>query len=712
MTDAKDSKQKLVLIVDDDPCIRMLIGETLVSDGFRVEKAEDGMQALALLENCTPDLIMLDVIMPGMDGFEFCSRLREIPGKADVPIVIITGSNDLVSIQRAYEVGVTDFITKPIPLGVIAYRVSFIIRATKAFSDLKKSESRLMVAQRLAKIGNWELGPESGRIWLSDEARGILRLGSHDNETSYQTFIDCVHPVDRLRVEKAIAHAIEYSGYCSIDCQLQQADGVNRFMQVEAEVIRDWKSVPIRLEGTIQDISERKNAEDKITNLAFVDILTGLPNRLLFMEHTKRIHLRSQLDQGKYAILFLNVDELSSINDMYGHAMGDSLLQQLAQRLKTCVRISDLYTSGMVSRFGGDEFVVVVDSISNAADMGILAKRIIDQMCLPVQLGATEVVVTVSIGISIFPDDGDDVITLIKNADIAMYSAKEEGKCGYRFFTKSVNDAILMHLRMENNLKSAISNNEFILHYQPQVELDGFGIVGFEALIRWHNQELGEVLPEVFIPLAEKSHLIWEIDRWVLDEACRQLRKWQDSGISGLRIAVKISGRGIKQNNLVAIVSQAIERHGIGPHALQLELTEGILMANAAASLGVLVELKKIGVSLAIDDIGTGYSSLTYLQKLPIDALKIDQSFVAGISDMNDPAPVISAIIALAQSLQLSIVAEGIESEMQQDFLRMRGCLLGQGFLFSRPVPADEVPLIVSQFGLKTVDNEPGTGGA
>jgi len=587
-------------------------------------------------------------------------------------------------------------------LGVIAYRISFIIRATRAFSDLKKSEGRLVVAQRIAKVGNWELVPESGSIWFSDEARDILRLDPHDDETSYQTLINCIHPIDRLKVEKAIAHAIEYSGYYSIDYQLLQADGTNRFVHAEAEVIRDWKGLPIRLEGTIQDISERKNAENKITNLVFVDILTGLPNRLLFMEHTKRIHLRSQLDQGKYAILFLNVDEYTAINDMYGHAMGDSLLQQLAQRLKTCVRISDLYTSGMVARLGGDEFVLVVDSIKKAEDMGIFAKRIIDQMCLPVQLGATEVDVTVSIGISIFPDDGDDVITLIKNADIAMYSAKEQGKCSYQFFTKSINDAVLMQLRVENNLKTAVKNNEFTLHYQPQVELDRFGIVGFEALIRWHNQELGDVSPDIFISLAEKSHLIWEIDRWVLDEACRQLRAWQDSGISGLRIAVKISGRSIKQNNLAAIVSQAIEIHGIEPHSLQLELTEGILMVNAAASLGVLSELKKIGVSLAIDDFGTGYSSLTYLQKLPIDTLKIDQSFVAGISDINDSAPVISAIIALAQSLQLTVIAEGVELEMQQEFFKMRGCQVGQGFLYSRPVPADDVPLLVSQFGLKT----------
>jgi EAL domain-containing protein (putative c-di-GMP-specific phosphodiesterase class I) len=232
--------------------------------------------------------------------------------------------------------------------------------------------------------------------------------------------------------------------------------------------------------------------------------------------------------------------------------------------------------------------------------------------------------------------------------------------------------------------------------------LDGSGIAGFEALIRWQNQELGDVLPDTFIPLAEKSHLIWEIDRWVLDEACRQLRAWQDSGIAGLRIAVKISGRSIKQNNLAAIVIQAIEKHGIEPHSLQLELTEGILMANAAASLDVLSELHRIGVSLAIDDIGTGFSSLTYLQKLPIDALKIDQSFVAAITDVNDSAPVISAIIALAQSLQFTVIAEGIELELQQEFLRMRGCHLGQGFLFSQAVPAGDVPLLLEKFGFKS----------
>jgi len=687
-----------VLIVDDDPSVRLMMSSVLESLGMSVDEAGDGEQALMILENVIPDLLLLDVMMPGMDGFEVCARIKDTPGISEIPIVLVTGSDDMSSIQRAYELGITDFVTKPIPWLLIGYRISFLMRANKAFSNLKRNEKRLSHAHRLAKMGTWEWELQTDKMWFSDEVRHIFRFAPQSFDASFQSYINSVHPVDRQRVEDATSKAIESCSSYSIDHELLLCDGKSCFVHTEASIITDHNGTPIRLEGAIQDISERKAAEDQIRNLAYFDILTGLPNRTLFLDHLKRIHFKSQRDNNKFTIMFIDIDGFKTINDTLGHVSGDCLLQQLALRLKESVRSEDFSSTGMVARLGGDEFVVIIDNLIKSEDVAIIAQRIIGNISLPVKLGTTEVVVTASIGISIFPDDGQDTESLIRHADIAMYSVKDNGKNSFHYYSQSMHEAATFRLELEKELKMAVINDELTMHYQAQVDLVSKSIVGFEALIRWSNPKLGVVSPGVFIPMAEKNNLIWEIDCWVISEVCRQIKLWQEAGIKGLQIAINLSGKSITHIGLVEHICQEIEKNRLTPHSLQIEITEGVLMADSAASAATLAKLKEMGISIAIDDFGTGYSSLQYLQSLPVDTIKIDQSFVSSIADIRDKAPVISAIIALAKSLELNVIAEGIESDVQSDFLRINGCPVGQGYLFYHPVPAYYVPSLLGNF--------------
>jgi diguanylate cyclase (GGDEF)-like protein len=684
-----------VMIVDDDPSVRLNMGSVLDSLGMSFDEAEDGEQALLLLENVVPDLLLLDVMMPGMDGFEVCARLKGTPGLSEIPVMMLTGSDDVASIQRAFDLGVTDFITKPVPWSLIGYRISFLLQATKAFSNLKKNEKRLSHAQRLASIGSWEWDIHTNKMWFSDEVRQLFHFDPPGFDSSFQAFINLVHPDDRKLVMDSTNQAVTSHSPYSIDHQLLLGNDTSYFVHTEASVISDKCGKPIRLEGSIQDISERKAAENQIHRLAFIDTLTGLPNRLLFQDHLKRIHANPQHISNRYAILFIDIDGFKSINDTLGHPAGDCLLQQLALRLKDSVRSGDFAAAGSVARLGGDEFVVVIEQLKNSDDAAAVAQRIIGNIRQPVQLEAAEVVVTASIGISIFPDDGPDPDTLIKHADIAMYSAKENGKNTFQYFGQAMHETATFKLDLEKELRMAIAKGEFSMHYQPQVDLHTQCIVGLEALIRWNNPKLGSVAPGVFIPIAEKNNLICEIDRWVISEACRQISVWHATGVSSVQVAINLSGRSLVHDDLAPFVRQEIENYGIAPQLLQIEITEGVMMLDAEAATVTLNELKKAGISLAIDDFGTGYSSLQYLQSMPVDTLKIDRSFVSAITDISERVPLISAIIALAESLELNIIAEGIENEVQRDFLTVHGCQVGQGYLFSRPVPAEGIPALL-----------------
>ena len=687
----------VVLIVDDDVMVRLLARETMEQAGFMVEEVENGTLALAAFEKFRPDIVLLDVMMPGKDGFTVCSEIRESPGGDDTQILMMTGLDDIDSIKRAYDVGGTDFITKPINWVVLGYRVRYMLRASMAVESLRRNETRLATAQHIAHIGSWEWNIQADEFYCSEELYRIFTMENMGFDATYQSFLNSVHPLDREFVNVSIEEALHKRKPYNLDHRILLPGGVERIVHTEAEVSRDEDGNPVWMAGIIQDITERKQAEEQIYNLAYFDNLTGLPNRLLFKEHLSHSLIRSLRENRFVAILFLDLDRFKYINDTLGHSIGDKLLQGVAERLLICVRKSDLVgrdeggdLHSSVARLGGDEFTVLLTEIIKVQDVARVARRIIENISQPFNLDGHEVIVTTSIGISLYPDDGSDVITLIKNADTAMYHAKDQGRNNFQFYKQSMNATAYERLVLENHLRKALEREEFLLNYQPQFDILTDEIIGVEALVRWRHPELGLVSPGEFIPLAEETGLIIQIDEWVLKTACMQNKAWQVAGLPSITIAVNLSGQHFIRKNLLETVERTLKETGLDPRYLELELTESVLMKNAKETVSTLKSLKEMGLYISIDDFGTGYSSLSYLKRFPLDTMKIDRSFVQEITTDSDSAAITTAIIAMAHSLKLRVIAEGVETEEQLSFLRDHGCQALQGFLYSRPLPADD----------------------
>jgi PAS domain S-box-containing protein len=699
-------RRRLILLADDDDVSRVLVRQALEENDFVVVEAENGIQAISQFSRFGPELVVLDVRMPEMDGFDVCARLRRLPGGDSTPILMLTGLDDIDSIKRAYEVGATDFATKPINWIVLSHRVRYMIRARQTLAELRKSEARLANAQRIAQLGNWERDLLTG-AFLHCSAEICNLVGIAPDELTYETLLERVHPEDRDRVARAQEAARRKGQPYSIDFRILRPDATIRFVHDQAEVTFDEAGAPWRMTGTLQDITERKQAEEQIRFLAYYDGLTQLPNRTLFIERLK-LALASATRHGRrIAILFLDLDRFKHINDTLGHSAGDELLRSVADRLRKVLRSTDTIgreagsaasnSDGTVARLGGDEFVVSATDITRGEDAARVASRILDALSDPFMLNEHEVFVTGSIGISLYPDDGGDSDTLLKSADAALYHAKDVGRNGYQFYNKSMNATAFQRLLLENSLRKALKREEFLLHFQPQIDVASGAMIGAEALIRWRQPDLGLVSPADFIPLAEETGLILAIGEWVLRQACAQSKTWQATGFDSLRCAINISGRHFWQNQFLNVLDEVVRTTGVDPRCLELEITESVLMRSGTEAVSILNQLKARGLRIAVDDFGTGYSSLSYLTRFPIDALKIDQSFVRDIVTDPSDAAVIAAIIAMARSLGIDVIAEGVETAEQLTLLQQQGCRLMQGHLFGRPCPADEFEALLKK---------------
>ncbi len=449
--------------------------------------------------------------------------------------------------------------------------------------------------------------------------------------------------------------------------------------------VKDSDGKLVNYVSVFSDISSIKRSQEKLDFLAHHDPLTELPNRLLFNDRLRHALKRALRESKEVAVIFLDLDRFKNINDSLGHPIGDILLQEAAERIMALVRSEDT-----VARLGGDEFIILIEEVSDIQGIAQLAQKIVDVFDRPFLIKEHELHLTVSAGISLYPDDGEDGPTLVKNADAAMYRAKEEGRNDYQFYTKALTTAVFERLTLETKLRHAVKNKELVLHYQPQYLLATGEIIGAEALVRWQHPDMGLVMPAKFIPLAEESGLIVAIGKWVLHEACRQMKCWVDANLSLKRIAVNLSGIQFQRGNIVATIKHTLDQIGLSPQRLELEITEGLIMQKTDRAISMLTRLQDLGITIAIDDFGTGYSSLSYLKQLPVDKLKIDRSFVRDIThDANDEA-ITRAVVALGQSLQLKVIAEGVETEEQRKFLENLGCDESQGNYYSPAVPAEE----------------------
>jgi diguanylate cyclase (GGDEF)-like protein len=444
--------------------------------------------------------------------------------------------------------------------------------------------------------------------------------------------------------------------------------------------------VLIGYEGTNVDITDRKVAEERVQYLAYYDALTGLPNRTLLQDRLTKALASARRQKGKVALLFLDLDRFKTINDSLGHSFGDLFLQAVAERLKRFTREQDT-----VARLGGDEFVIVLTAVKDVADAAVAAERLMDAMTAEFVVQGHSVSISCSVGISIFPEHGTDGETLTKNADAAMYSAKDNGPNNFRFFTGEMHAQAVERLALENSLQQAVGREELFLVYQPQMDIATGKIIGLEGLLRWQHPELGLVPPDKFIRIAENSGLIMPIGEWVLRTACSQARKWQDEGLPAVPVAVNVSAVQFRQEGFCELIQRVLHETGLVPQYLELELTESLLLSNADVTSLVLQELKAMGLTLAIDDFGTGYSSLSYLKHFPVSKLKIDRSFIRDVAVNPDDAAITTAIIGMAKSLNLKVIAEGVEDEVQMSFLRAHHCDEIQGYYFSKPLAVDKV---------------------
>ncbi len=697
--DYDQKKQPVVLVVDDDIAVRLLMCESLEQAGMIVKEAENGLEALSAFKRVRPDIVMMDVKMPKMDGFTACSKLRQLPGGGDVSIVMVTGLDDIKSIQQAYDAGATDFITKPVNWPILNHRVRYLLRAREAFRALRRSEARLTQAQSIAHLGNWDWNIVDNKLDWSDEIYSIFGLEPQAFGRTFEAFLRLVHLEDLTDVENAIDKALYENKPYSIDHRIILPDKTERTVHAQAHVIFDETGKPVRMHGIVQDITEHKNAEEKIRFLAYYDVLTGLPNRRLFKEYSIQAIRMAQRNGTKVAIIFLDLDHFKRINDTLGHNAGDKLLQKVSENMMVVLRTSDIVAransesqpEAALSRLGGDEFTILLSGLTEMKHAVVVAKRIMKCLDLPVKVAGQELYVTGSIGIAVYPDDGEDINTLLKNADTAMYHAKNAGRNNFQFYAKYMNERTLSRLNMEAKLKKALERNEFILYYQPQVESATSTIVGVEALIRWEHPEMGLVSPNEFIPIAEETRLIIPIGEWVLRTACAQMAVWHKAGFNKIRVGVNLSSLQFRQGNIVKTIKNILATTGLDPQYLELELTESMVMQNVEETIATLWQLKEMGLKLSIDDFGTGYSSMSYLKRFPLDTLKIDRSFIKDIMTDSSDAAITKATIGLAQGLELTTIAEGIETKEQLTFLRKQGCDQIQGYFISRPVPAEKV---------------------
>ncbi len=552
----KYEERPVVILADDDPSIRLMVRHVLESEDFDIVEASDGLEAIKAVEKYHPALILLDAVMPGIDGFTTCQQIKD-NGHTDIPVMMITGLDDDASVERAYEVGAIDFITKPIKWAVLKHRVKSVV----------------------------------------------------------------------------------------------------------AKVI----------------------AERKVQLLAYRDTLTNLPNRLLFADRLEQAVIRADRSRTSMALMLVDIDDFKLVNDSFGHDAGDKLIKAVGELISRSLRRADT-----IARLGGDEFAVIIEGIDSPEDAISIADNLTTILEHNVRLDDQETYTSASIGIAVYPDDGKDARAILKNADTAMFRAKENGRHCFQFYKPDLSVSAMERMDLENSLKAAFEKDEFLIHYQPVIDIDKNEIIGVEALLRWQHPDKGMIQPTDFVPTVENSGLIIALGEWMIFSVCKQIRVWKDAGLKNQNVSINLAPRQFKEQDLVALFTQAIAENNIEGSSLSVEVTERTLIDNVGEVESTLKKLRNMGIKVMLDDFGTGYASLAYLKNFPVDVVKIDREFISGIPDNPGDSAIVDAIAGLTRGLKLDLLAEGVETESQLSALKSIGCHYGQGYYWSKALPGDE----------------------
>jgi diguanylate cyclase (GGDEF)-like protein len=689
-----DTARANLLLVDDDTLLRRMTAKTLSHVGFKVSEAADGTRALARFAEQPSDLVLLDLEMPGLGGHEVCAGIRALPFGAAVPILILTGRDDTESIELAYQSGATDFITKPINWLLLSHRVRYALRASRAAEAVRRSEQSQARAQTLAGLGSWAVLPD-GHLAVSAE---LLRLYGVPTGSNWQPgdYLAHVQHADRARVA-AMRRAIAVDGTpYQIEFDVLRVDGSRRRMFEQATPVTDEGGAPRGFEGITQDITDRVQATERIRQLACYDETTGLPNLQFFVELSAASLERARRNGSTWALIHADVDRFGSVNDGLGRAGGDTVLKVVAERLRCWMRGADpagvdpaVAGHSLVARVGSNAFTLLIENLKGQEQAALAASRLIEVISEPIELASQSLVLTACMGIALFPTDAQDAAGLARCAEQAVRVAKASGRGQQRFFDEALNNRSASRLQRETELRQAIEGDQLRLHFQPKKDALSGAWAGAEALVRWQHPERGLVMPNDFIAMAEETGLIMPITDWVLEAACRNLRAWADAGLPRLALSVNLAASSLADAALPAKLNALVRRFGVPASSLVLEITETMLMRDIESVVAQLEALRSQGYGLSLDDFGTGYSSLSYLKRFPIDEIKIDRAFVTDAARGGRDGALAIAIIALARVLELRVVAEGVETCEQSDFLLRNGCRLQQGYLFSKPLPAE-----------------------
>ena len=792
----------LILVIEDDVQFRSALVGALTDGGFRAVAVVDGPAASAACFVRRPDLVVFDLEMSAIDGHEICRRLRLRPETAHIPILALAG--DASDCNLALEAGVSDILHKSGRMELFILRVRSLLKWSDTHREFVAREEYCSRALRIAGLGYWEWNPVSDAFWWSDEAARTFMTG-HARHSTYPGFLEAVYAPDRGMVDAAFKEAVRRHSAVSIECRIKRPDGTLGAIALRGETagnddgslprlfgtmqtvsdqrqaeerltllkeaidclplgitisdpggriiyanlaeaemhgldmsevlgrqarqlaptrlgrelppgsldgLRVWRreSVNVRADGeefpvqlssitvrsaegkclgivtACEDITRRKEVEERIQRLAHYDPLTGLPNRLMFHDRLQQTLALAEREQRQVGLLFLDLDNFKDTNDTLGHDFGDRLLRDVAWRLAGCMRDCDT-----LARLGGDEFVVLLTSIVDQEGAATAARRILDLFGQPVVIDGRLLHAAASIGIALYPDDARDAEGLLKCADTAMYEAKGEGKRNFRFYSSEMNDRVLRRVTMENGLHLGLEREEFFVEYQPRWQVCSGRMTGAEALLRWHSPDFGVLMPGEFIPLAEKTGMIHAIGEWVLRTACRQGKRWRDSGLTDFRVAVNVSGLQLGQADFIQLVDRVLQETELPASCLELEFTENALMEQADRTVAVLRELRAMGIGLTIDNFGTGRSILSHIGLFPIDRVKIDHGALGGIVDRADVGAVVAAVISLARNFRMAVVAERVETAEQMEFHTRHGCDELQGFYLARPLSAGQL---------------------
>ena len=699
-----------ILIVDDKPELLDSLYQLILLNGYEADKALGGEQALEALGRKAYDVVLLDLIMPGVSGHDVLDyAAREA---LECKIIVVSGDSSFSGVKHALHCGAFDFVKKPYEAGELISTMETALRQCRLENQNHAMEEKLRESEELHRfiVNNspdlvYMLDRNGCFTFLNDRVEALL--GFRKDELIGRHYSELVDD-DHLEVARNIFNERRTGPRASSNVELRLKSRLPRrgprlfhaqsvWMELTAEGVYSDPNERTRENfvgtyGTARDISERKEAQEVINFQAYHDLLTHLPNRALLKDRLSLAIAHARRNKRRLAVMFLDLDRFKLVNDTLGHSMGDRLLKAVANRLQSCLRRGDT-----LARFGGDEFTLLLPEVRTKDDVVVIASKILDRLNAPFVIDGHELFVGASIGISIYPEAGDSEEALIQNADIAMYQVKGRGKNGYQFFSEEMNHKFSTRLSMERELRNGLAQGELRVFYQPQVSLKDGRITGVEALVRWQHPSRGLVVPVDFLPVAEETGLITQIDEFVQSRAFADLARWRSKGLGDVGVSVNLSAVQLEQEAFVDRFVNTLQNSGLSADLVKLELTENTLMQDMELIIPKLKELRRLGVRIAIDDFGTGYSSLSYLQQFPIQTLKIDRSFVGDIRADESDASIINAIVAMASGLKLDLIAEGVENRTQLRYLHTKGCSEGQGFIFSPPVDAARMQQLLEE---------------